>query len=119
MARKGLWWGATLPFLVEVRFEEPKRRLLCSLREHLERVVALAWAPDSMRIATVDRSFRLQLWNVLTGQRYATFHQVNEPVDALAWGNRCIVVESDSAIYVLDAATGAPLAVCPLYGRDC
>lgn len=66
-----------------------------------------------MRIATVDQGFRLQLWNALTGQRYATFHQVNEPVDTLAWCDRCIVVESDTAIYVVDAATGEALAVCP------
>lgn len=111
--------GATLPFLVEVR-AEPKGRLLCSLSEHLERVVVLAWSPDSTRIATVDQRSRLQLWNVLTGQCYATFRQVDEPVEALTWsaGGRCIVVESTAAIYVVDTATGGPLAVCPSWASD-
>lgn len=103
---------ADLPFLVEIR-SEPRGRLLCSLREHFERVVALTWSPDSTRIATVDQSLHLQLWNVLTGQRYATFHQIDEPVEALVWCGRCAVVESETTIYVVDAATGAALAVCP------
>ena len=107
------------PLRVEIR-SEPRGRLLCSLYEHLGGVMALAWSPDSTRIATIDERRRLQLWDVLTGQCYATFRQVDEPVEALTWsaGGRCIVVESTAAIYVVDTATGEPLAVCPSWASD-
>jgi WD40 repeat protein len=103
---------AAYPFLVEVWPSGGKRPLCCNPR-HDSGVEALAWSPDSTRIATADWRHRIQIWNGVTGDTIAFYRQVDDVVNTLAWspdGSLVAIGSHAPEVYILDAAAGMPVA---------
>lgn len=78
-----------LPFLAKAASAEkpslPQGTTLLTYRGHLERIHALAWAPDGSRIASSSLDETIQVWDASTGE--TRLRRQGQPLSpqALAW----------------------------------
>jgi WD40 repeat protein len=77
-----------------------------------ERWPLLAWAPAGNRVASCDRSNYVQIWDSRTGKLLLELDGGNSSHTRLAWsrGGDRIVLATEEAVTVWDAASGKPLA---------
>ncbi len=76
---------------------------------HSRHVSAVAWSPDSKRIASSSYDKTVQVWDAATGGQVYTYHGHSEAVYAVAWspdGTRIASASADKTVQVWDAATG-------------
>ncbi|MDQ2904317.1 MAG: WD40 repeat domain-containing serine/threonine-protein kinase [Chloroflexota bacterium] len=81
----------------------------CTYREHLRAVNALAWSPDSKRIASGASDGQIHIWNAHTGDRFFTCKGHKGPVYTVAWsldGKRIASGSRDGTVRIWDAADG-------------
>ncbi|GHO50362.1 WD40 repeat domain-containing protein [Ktedonospora formicarum] len=57
----------------------------CTYWQHPQTVNALAWSPDSTRIASGSDDTTVQVWDVRTGDRTLTYRGHTHPVTAVCW----------------------------------
>ncbi len=71
---------------------------------------AIAWSPDSAKIALSDGTSAIQIWDVPTGKLLLTYQGHNTPVQALAWSPNGKFIASASGypeVQVWNPMTGA------------
>src|SRR5437016_3592039 len=76
---------------------------------HTDLVLALAWSPDSQRIASAGSDDTVQIWDARTGQHFLTYHGHTNTVEAVAWsqdGTRIASASFDDTVQVWHVATG-------------
>ena len=54
-------------------------------RGHNDKVFAIAWSPDSTRLASGSYDRTVQVWNTLAGSRLYTYSRHTDVVEAVAW----------------------------------
>ncbi len=83
--------------------------LLRTYHGHSERVQALAWSPDSSRIASGSSDETVQIWDVTTGTQVGIYRGHAGSVSTIAWspdGTRIASGSDDGTVQVWDATTG-------------
>ena len=60
-------------------------RLVCTYRQHADRVGSLSWSPDGKYIASTSIDGSTQVWNASTGQRKHDFENNQRCNDGVAW----------------------------------
>ncbi len=85
------------------------RNMLC-YQGHTGQVTALAWSPDSQRIASASLDSTVAVWTIAVLDSICPYRGHFAPASFLAWspdGNRVASVSTDFAIQVWDSLTGA------------
>jgi WD40 repeat protein len=103
--------GERRPYEVWVCEAGTGRNMLC-YQGHTEQVTALAWSPDSQRIASASLDNTVAVWTITVLDSICPYRGHFAPVSFLAWspdGNRVASVSTDFAIQVWDSSTGARL----------
>ncbi|GCE22853.1 serine/threonine-protein kinase [Dictyobacter kobayashii] len=75
-------------------------------------IPALAWSPDSKRIASGCTDKTVQVWDALSGQTYLTYKGHSATVNAVAWspdGKYLASASDDKTVQIWEAATGQHL----------
>ncbi len=89
---------------------------LVTYRGHNDWVRAVAWAPDSRRIASASNDKTVHVWNAATGRKLSTCRGRSDAVYTVAWAppdGKCIAFASaDKTIRVWEAATGRKVSAC-------
>ncbi|HZR44491.1 MAG TPA: serine/threonine-protein kinase, partial [Ktedonobacteraceae bacterium] len=78
-------------------------------RKHRGSVRALAWSPDSHRIASASDDGTVQVWEALTGANTFTYRNHVDAVYAVAWspdGRYIASASGDHTVQVWEATTG-------------
>lgn len=78
-------------------------------RDHFYFVNAVAWSPDSKKIASASADTNVQVWNAKTGANILTYRAHSSKVNAVAWSpdGACIASASDDrTVQLWDATTG-------------
>ncbi|HEX3643088.1 MAG TPA: serine/threonine-protein kinase, partial [Ktedonobacteraceae bacterium] len=79
-------------------------------RDHLASVSAVAWSPDSTRIASVGRGdSTVDIWDATTGRCVLTYHGHSSVVHEVVWspdGTRLASGSNDKTVQIWDASTG-------------
>src|SRR2546421_5628576 len=76
---------------------------------HFERVRAIAWSPDSQRLASAGSDQTVQVWEIATGDHLFTCRGHVDSVSAVAWspeGKRLASASNDQTVQVWDANDG-------------
>jgi WD40 repeat protein len=79
-------------------------------RGHSHTVYALAWSPDSTRIASGSRDKTVQVWNAADGSKVYSYRGHSGTVYGLAWspnGTRIASGSGDNTVHVWNAADGS------------
>src|SRR6266566_2045466 len=80
-----------------------------SCQGHATRVTAVAWSPDSKRLASVSYDKTVRIWDITTGDNVFTYRGHSDRVLSVAWspdGKRIATASTDRTVHVWDAATG-------------
>ncbi|HEY4035235.1 MAG TPA: serine/threonine-protein kinase [Ktedonobacteraceae bacterium] len=81
--------------------------------DHLASILAVAWSPDSTRIASVGRGdSTVDIWDACTGKFILTYHGHASFVYEAAWspdGTRIASGSNDKTVQIWDASTGVQL----------
>src|SRR6266851_3544433 len=80
-----------------------------SCQGHATRVTAVAWSPDSKRLASVSYDKTVRIWDIMTGGNVFTYRGHSDRVLSVAWspdGKRIATASTDRTVHVWDAATG-------------
>jgi WD40 repeat protein len=91
---------------------EVSREPACIYQGDADSVFAVAWSPDSRRIASASWDLTVQVWhatrseNLLTYSGHLADHRPPWPVTVLAWSpdGRRLASVSERAVYVWDAS---------------
>jgi eukaryotic-like serine/threonine-protein kinase len=78
-------------------------------RGHSNGVFAVAWSPDSRRIASASLDHTARVWDASTGENVLTYRGHSSSVDAVAWSpdsGRIASASGDRTVQVWDASTG-------------
>ena len=93
------------------------RRLLCKpdtfAVDKRSFVRAVAWAPDSLRLATAGDDQTARIWDTITGRLLCTFTGHRGVILAIAWtsdGTKLATASHDWTARIWDATSGGPLA---------
>jgi WD40 repeat protein len=81
-------------------------------REHTDAVQAIAWSPDSGRIATAGSDQSLRVWNALTGETLFVCRGYQDRIATVAWspdGKYLAGGSWDKTVRIWDSATGQHL----------
>ena len=73
---------------------------------HAERVSAVAWSPDTTRIASGSWDKTVQVWDASTGNTLFTYQNHTGRVETVAWspdGKRIASGSRDGTVHVWDA----------------
>ncbi len=84
---------------------------VCTYRGHSSWMEAVAWSPDSQRLASGSWDRTVQVWDASTGQTIATYRGHSKIVQAVAWspdGTRIASTDQSypGRVQVWDAASG-------------
>lgn len=85
---------------------------LFACRRHATRVTAVAWSPDSTRIASASYDKTVRIWDVSTDDNLFTYRGHSDRVLSVAWspdGKRIASASTDRTVQVWDAATGGSI----------
>jgi serine/threonine protein kinase/Tol biopolymer transport system component len=91
---------------------QPQQNTLFICRGHTSRVTALAWSPDSKRVASTSFDKTVRIWDAATGNVLFTYRGHAAHVNALAWspdGRRIASASDDYTVQVWDVANGTLL----------
>jgi WD40 repeat protein len=79
------------------------------LEGHTAPVLSVAYAPDSMTLATGDSAHSLRLWDIASGRSIVTLANVGEPVLSLAFSpdGRTLAFGTSRMVYLWDVARRA------------
>lgn len=97
------------PPLPPTQFAAPSKSvgtMLYTYRGHSGRVNAVAWSPDSKKIASGGDDKTVQVWEAITGDKAIICSGHSKQVNAVAWspnGQRIVSGSSDGAMQVWDA----------------
>ncbi len=75
-------------------------------------VHAVAWSPDSKRVASAGQDKTLQTWDATNGQSTVTYRGHTDEIYAVAWaphGRLLATGSKDGSMHVSQAANGSPL----------
>ncbi len=87
----------------------PDPHLLYTYRGHPDVVLAVAWSPDSRRIASGSTDETVQVWDAADGGHVFTYRGHSNSVIVVAWspdGRRIASGSDDKTVQVWDAANG-------------
>jgi len=79
---------------------------LLTYRGHSNRVNAVAWSPNSLRVASAGYDGRVRVWDATTGGDAFTYHEHSNGVNAVAWsptGLRIASASTDGTVKVWQA----------------
>ncbi|WP_220197802.1 WD40 repeat domain-containing protein [Ktedonospora formicarum] len=96
------------------------REPTCMYQGHADSVFAVAWSPDSQRIASASWDGTVQIWNVANASHILTYSRHAHRVIAVAWspdGQHIASGSWDQTVHVWDGATGSQLFTCPMQIR--
>ena len=85
-------------------------------RGHTDKVLALAWSPDSTRIASSSQDATVQVWDAISGNHSFMYHGNFNSVGSVAWspdGGRIASGDSRGATKEWNAASGNDLFTYP------
>ena len=94
------------------------RRRRTSLTGHTDFVNALAFSPDSSRLASGSSDTTVRIWDTATWESLQTLAEHSGKVNTLAWspdGSRLASGSADTYAFIWDAASGEELLT--LYGE--
>jgi eukaryotic-like serine/threonine-protein kinase len=89
----------------------PQGTKLYTYRGHIGEVKAVAWSPDSTRIASGSLDKTVQVWDATTGKHVITHRGHSNEVKAVAWsldGKRIASASLDRNVLVWNAETVGP-----------
>jgi hypothetical protein len=93
----------------------PAGTCLHTLKGHSNKVNAVAWAPDGLRLASVSEDQMVRIWEAAQGQKVAKWTAFNATARAVAWspdGRLLAAVSSQGTVHVWEAANGRVLLTC-------
>src|SRR6266487_3358382 len=83
---KSLWESVLYCFVNEWYAEMPEPGTVLTIYHgHTERVSAVAWSPDTTRIASGSWDKTVQVWDASTGNTLFTYHNHTGRVETVAW----------------------------------
>jgi WD40 repeat protein len=85
---------------------KPLGTTLYMYQGHSGKIVALAWSPDGMRIASASMDKTVQVWDTATGKNLHTYTRLSKGVHAVTWSpdGKCLAFTSGRKIQVWDTA---------------
>ena len=89
----------------------PQGTIIYTYRGHIGEVKAVAWSPDSTRIASGGLDKTVQVWDATTGNHLITHRRHSNEVKAVAWsldGKRIASASLDGYVLVWNAETEVP-----------
>jgi WD40 repeat protein len=81
---------------------------------HIAPVLAVAWSPDSARIASGSGDATVQVWDPLTGHLFVTYSEHSNQVEGVSWSSDGKLMASaslDTTVQVWQAASGKKVFV--------
>jgi WD40 repeat protein/predicted Ser/Thr protein kinase len=90
-----------------------------ALTGHQQQVFALAWSPDSKRVATASEDDTIRVWDPTTGNSVLTLTGHTGDVGAVAWspdGSRLATGSHDQTARIWDARSGRMMSVLSGHG---
>jgi len=94
----------------------PLGSALYTYRQHTALVNAVAWSPDSKRIASASDDNTVRVWDATTGEHLLIYRGHNNLVEAVTWSPNGLHLASasfDKTVQVWDASSGARLLTYP------
>jgi WD40 repeat protein len=79
---------------------------------HQETLTAIAFSPDSKKLASAGRDKNVKVWSLETGKELGSFKVGVQQINALGWsgdGKKLVVGDSALSVQVIDAETGKVL----------
>jgi serine/threonine protein kinase len=79
--------------------------------EHITNICSVAWAPDSIHVASGDWKGTVQIWNAITGKNLRTYSDHTTTICSVAWSpdSRYIASTNDNVVQIWKAVTGKKL----------
>src|SRR6266851_2477190 len=80
-----------------------------SCQGHATRVTAVAWSPDSKRLASVSYDKTVRIWDIMTGGNVFTYRGHSDRVLSVAWspdGKFIVSAGDDKTVQIWDVASG-------------
>lgn len=110
------WWDKVIPFLICLWILQVNTQHIITAQEEVPptRITAVAWSPDSQKIATGQMNGTIKIWSQALDQPLFTLLGHTNAIGSISWrpdGQQIVSGSSDNTARVWDANTGELLQI--------